>query len=60
MAACGDSHRLEVIEADGGLARGRCSCGSGGGGRWHSSPEQAQKAADRHLAKASRADRRSG
>jgi hypothetical protein len=43
-------HKIELIESNGGALRWVCSCGTGSGGRWYPSVEEAMKAAQRHLA----------
>jgi hypothetical protein len=47
------AHVIEYVErAD--AARWKCSCGAGGGGKWNRSIQEAEKAAARHIERATR------
>lgn len=44
------SHRIEIVARQtNSRSRWKCSCGESSGGRWFGSPEEATKAAERHL-----------
>jgi hypothetical protein len=52
-----DRHIVEIVQRDrrskgDDSAYWRCSCGQSAGGRWYSSAQEAAKAADRHLQRA--------
>lgn len=52
-----EAHDIEIVQRDR-RAKGddaaywRCSCGQSAGGRWYRSAQEALKAADRHLQRA--------
>ncbi len=43
------SHETHLVDGVGGIWSWKCSCGTGGGGRWYPSEQEAFKKADRHV-----------